>query len=185
MVVVAFLIRSTDTLGVLVLKALGLSEGMQALSATALGMGYVVGALVVGQWGGRFTALSIFGTGIAMVGAMLAGIGFAAALGLSGVGVIVAAGFAARLVLGMGYGSLVVAYGYILQRNTPGTMMGRVSATSGSLIAGIPLISPLIGTFLARWIGLGVAYAFLALLVVGVAAFVIVLSFRIRANTTG
>ena len=176
MVTIAFLFRSTDTLGILVLKALGLSEGMQGFSATALGMGYVAGAVVVGQWGGRFSAPSIFGAGIAVVGMMLAGIGVTAALGLTGIEVIVVAAFAGRLLLGMGYGTLIVAYGYIVQHNTPAAMMGRVSATSISLITGIPLISPLLGTTLANWIGLGMAYAAFGLLIVGVAATVFMLN---------
>lgn len=47
----SFLIRGTDTLGIPVLQALGVGEGLLGISFTALGLGYVLGALVVGQWG--------------------------------------------------------------------------------------------------------------------------------------
>jgi MFS family permease len=77
--------------------------------------------------------------------------------------IIVAAGFVGRVVLGMGYGILFVAYGYVLQRNSPAEMIGRVTATSGSLTMGIPLIAPIMGTLLADWLGLGPAYALLGL----------------------
>jgi hypothetical protein len=53
MVAGAFLIRATDTIGVVVLKDLGATAGQLGLSFTCLGAGYVAGAIVVGQWGHR------------------------------------------------------------------------------------------------------------------------------------
>ena len=169
MVLAAILIRSTDTLGAIVLKALGVSEGMQGLSSTALGIGYVSGTLLVGQWGQRFPPLAILSGGTMLVGSMLAAIGCAAVLELSGAGVIVVVAFIARALLGAGFATMAVSYGFILQRETPAAMVGRVTATSRSLVAGLPLLAPLVATLLADWWGLGTAYTLfgLGMVVVG------------------
>lgn len=180
MVIVSFLVRSTDTLGALVLKVLGVGEGLQGLSGTALGLGYVLGALLAGQWGQRSSALTSFGVGVTVVGAILAAIGVAATLGLTGLGVIVSAAFVGRTLLGAGFAVLVVAYGYLLQRNTPAEMIGRVTATSRSLISGVPLIAPLLATLLADWLGLGTAYTLFGLALLCVGALVILIQTRSR-----
>lgn len=171
MVLASFLIRGTDTLGAIVLKALGFGEGLQGLSSAALGLGYVTGTLWVGQWGQRLPSLVILGGGTMLVGAMLTTTGVAAVLEFSGVGVIVVVGFIGRALLGAGFATMAVAYGFILQRETPAEMIGRVTATSRSLVAGLPLMAPLGATVLADWWGLGTAYATfgLAMVVVGAA----------------
>lgn len=178
MVGVSFLVRGTDTLGALVLKVLGVGEGLQGLSGTALGIGYVLGALVAGQWGQRSSALTNFGAGVMVVGAVLAAIGVAAALALTGLGVIVSAAFVGRTILGAGFALLIVAYGYLLQRNTPAEMIGRVTATSRSLISGVPLVAPLLATLLADWLGLGPAYTLFGVALLCVGAVVVLIQAR-------
>lgn len=175
MVVASFLIRSTDTLGAIVLKALGISEGMQGLSSTALGVGYVGGTLLVGQWGQRFQPLAIFSGGTMLVGSMLAVTGTAAILEFSGISMIVVVAFIGRMLIGAGFATMAESYGFILQRDTPAEMVGRVTATSRSVVAGVPLVAPLLATLLAdRW-GLGTAYTTfgLAMVVVGVAVMLV------------
>ena len=179
MAVASFLIRSTDTLGVLVLKVLGVGEGMQGLSNTALGLGYVLGALAIGQWGQRLPVLTVFGGGTALVGAMLGAIGVAAAFELSGAGVIVGAAFVGRAILGVGFAVMIVAYGYVLQRQTPGDMIGRVTATSRSLVTGIPMAAPLLATTLAGWLGLGVSYSMFGMVLIALGIVVVVLQQRL------
>jgi len=168
-VVAAVLIRATDTLGAIVLKELGVNEGLQGFSATALGVGYVVGALVAGQWGQRFAALRIMGVGRLFVGGIFVLLGAAVVANLSSVGVIVFAAFVGRALLGFGFAISTVAYGVILQQATPPEMMGRVIATTRALIAGLPLAAPLLATFLADSWSLGGAYAAfgVALIMVG------------------
>jgi MFS family permease len=158
-VVAAILIRATDTLGALVLKELGISEGLQGFSATALGAGYVAGALVAGQWGQRFSALRIMGAGRLVIGVIFVLLGVAVIANLSGVGIIVFAAFIGRALLGFGFAISAVAYGFILQHATPPEMMGRVIATTRSLIAGLPLAAPLLATQLVDSWSLGAAYA--------------------------
>ncbi len=158
-VAASFFIRATDTIGAVVLKALGVTTGQLGPSFTLLGLGYVAGALALGQWGKGRTPILIMGLGVLELGSLMAMLGTAAIEGLSGGAVAIFAAFVSRFLLGFGFGALGVVYGTILQRETPDDLMGRVAATSEMLKTTIPLVAPLIVGGLAAWLGLGWAFA--------------------------
>ncbi len=169
-VVSSFLIRATDTLGLNVLKALGVGEGLVGVSFTALGIGYVVGALVVGQWGDRLAPLLVMGGARAAVGVVYVALGVAVVAGLRGGVTTFLAAFPLSLLLGLGFAATTVGYGAVLMRETPPELMGRVTATTGTLQNAVPLAGPLLAIALADWWGLGPTYvlAGAALVVVGI-----------------
>jgi len=166
----SFLIRGTDTLGIPILQALGVGEGLLGVSFTALGLGYVLGALVVGQWGDRLAPLLVMGGARGVVGAVFVALGVAVALDLSGDTMTFVAALPLRLLLGLAFAATTVGYGTVLMRETPPHLMGRVTATTETLLNAIPLAAPLLATALADWWGLGLTYllAGAALVVVGI-----------------
>ncbi len=171
MVAVLCLLRASDTLLPVVGKALGVSEGRLGLFFTGSGLGYIVGAAAVGQWGQRVPPLAIAGAALLAIGGLTALIGLAA---LRASGHNAGALFAAGALLGCGYAALLVSYGYVFQRATPPELMGRVSGTMLALNTGAPLLVPLGVTFLtsrlevsAIYVGTGLALVLIGLVVLG------------------
>jgi MFS family permease len=158
-VAASFLTRATDTLGLNILKALGVGEGLVGVSFAVLGLGYVVGALAVGQWGDRLAPLAVMGGARAAVGAVYVCLGVAVIAGLGGGAATFLAAYPLRLLLGLGFAAMTVGYGTVLMRETPPDLMGRVTATTGTLQNALPLAAPLLATALADWWGLGITYA--------------------------
>lgn len=159
MIAGAFLIRATDTIGVVVLKDLGVTAGQLGLSFTCLGVGYVAGAIVVGQWGHTVSPLLLMGLAGLELGSLMAMMGVAVAQRMSGVGVDYFAAFVSRTLLGVGFATVGVTYGAIVQRETPSALMGRVSATTEMLTTVVPLVAPFVISALAAWLGVGWAFA--------------------------
>jgi MFS family permease len=159
MVAAAFLIRATDTIGVVVLKDLGVTAGQLGLSFTCLGVGYVAGAIVVGQWGHKVSPLLLMGLAGLELGSLMAMMGVAVAQRMDGVGVDYFAAFVSRTLLGVGFATVGVTYGAIVQRETPSDLMGRVSATTEMLTTVVPLVAPFVVSLLAAWLGVGWAFA--------------------------
>ncbi len=159
MVAGAFLIRATDTIGVVVLKDLGVTAGQLGLSFTCLGVGYVMGAIVVGQWGHKVSPLLVMGLAGLELGSLMAMMGMAVVQHMSGVGVDYFAAFVSRTLLGVGFAAVGVTYGAIVQRETPPDLMGRVSATTEMLTTVVPLVAPFVVSLLAAWLGVGWAFA--------------------------
>lgn len=159
MIAAAFLIRATDTVGVVVLKDLGVTAGELGLSFTFLGVGYVAGAIVVGQWGHKVSPLLVMGIAVLELGSLMVMLGMAVARQMSGGSVAFFAAFPSRLLLGVGFAAGGVAYGAIVQRETPADLMGRVSATTEMLTTVVPLVAPFVVSLLAAWLGVGWAFA--------------------------
>lgn len=78
---------------------------------------------------------------------------------MSGGSVAFFAAFPSRLLLGVGFAAGGVAYGAIVQRETPSDLMGRVSATTEMLTTVVPLVAPFVVSLLAAWLGVGWAFA--------------------------
>ncbi len=159
MIAAAFLIRATDTVGVVVLKDLGVTETQLGLSFTCLGIGYVAGAIVVGQWGHRVSPLLVIGLAVLELGSLMAMMGMAVVEQMSGGGVDFFAAFVSRTLLGVGFATGGVTYGAIVQRETPADLMGRVSATTEMLTTVVPLAAPFLVSLIAAWLGVGWAFA--------------------------
>jgi hypothetical protein len=151
-------IRSTDTLGAVVDRSLGVTQNVLGLTAMASGAGYVLGSLLVGQWGWRFRPVGMTGVARFGVGAVLIGRGVALLMHLTGRAVVACIVLPSFFLAGIGFAAMSVANAYLLQRETPHALMGRVSATAYAVDEALPIPAPIIATFLAaRW-GTGGAY---------------------------
>lgn len=148
------IVESNDSLTVLAFKGLGMGEALVGLAIGASGLGNVAGALALGQWGRRVPALGLMGGGKVLVGVVELGIGGALVAGLAGGGAWVPL----IVVNGIGFAAIWVAYGYILQRETPPDLLGRVSAAATALQTAAGLAGPPLGAYLARRLGVGPVY---------------------------
>ncbi|MEE1928284.1 MFS transporter [Streptomyces sp. TRM 70351] len=146
-----FLVLTFDILSPLALKELGIGESMLGLVIAAVGAGAVTGTLVAAQWGRGWNPFALMGGGQVVTGALVCGIGAAVAAGLAGttaVWVPVAFG------IGLASSAILVVYPYVLRRETPEHLMGRVSATTGAVPTVLQLAAPPVAAALAAWQGL-------------------------------
>lgn len=163
-----FLIFTFDALGALALKDLGLDPSLVGLAVACVGLGTAVGAVIIGQTGQRYNPIGLMATGVMVVGAMVAVVGAAIVAHITGLGI---AWLPVWLLLGLAAAGLFVPYSYILQRETPRELLGRVFATSGGLQTTFQILAPLLGAVLAAQFGIGFIYtvAGIALALLGVA----------------
>ena len=166
-----FMIFIIDSIGVLVLKELGVSEGLFGLAVGSIGLGTVLGALAVGQYGKKVHPFRIMGGGQILSGSMVAFLGLAVIAdvgghGLQWVAVYMAIGFAAA--------AIFVPYGYVLQVETRQELMGRVFATADGVETGFQLVAPALGAALSEVWGVGPVFgvAGVALALVGAVVFI-------------
>ncbi len=150
----ALIIESNDSLSVLAFKGLGMSATVVGFAIGCSGLGNVVGALAIGQWGSRIPPLRQMGVGKALVGLVGGSMGVALLLGIQGD----ARWFPALVLGGVGFAAIWVPFGYIVQRETPPELLGRVSATSGALYTTTGLAGPPLGALLAQQIGVGMVF---------------------------
>ncbi len=155
----AFCIQSTDTLGAVVDRALGVTQRTLGATAMASGAGYVVGSLAVGQWGKRFRPISVSGAARLGVGAVLIGRSVALLAQVQGPLVVAFVVVPSFFLAGVGFAAMSVANAYLLQRETPHALIGRVTATAYAWDAALPIPAPVIATFLAARYSLGGVYA--------------------------
>src|SRR5262249_14306608 len=131
-------IRSTDTLGAVVDRSLGVTQRLLGLTAMVNGAGYVAGSLLVGQWGRRVRPGGTRGAARLGVGALPIGRGIALLAHLHGPWVVALVVFPSFLLGGIGFASMSVANAWLLQRETPQALMGRVSATAYAVDEALP-----------------------------------------------
>jgi MFS family permease len=163
-----FLIFTFDALGALALKDLGLDPALVGLAVAFVGLGTAIGAVLIGQMGKRINPIALMAVGVVVVGSMVAVVGAAIMARVTGLGI---AWLPVWLILGLAAAGLFVPYSYILQRETPRELLGRVFATSGGLQTTFQILAPLLGAVLAAQFGIGFVYtvAGIALAAVGLA----------------
>lgn len=154
----SFLIRSTDTLGSVVDRSLGLTQEVLGFVFVASGAGYITGSLVVGQWGQRFRPFGIMGIARLVVGCAVAAPGIGLLVGVHGRRAALAVAIPAFLIAGIGFAATGIASAYLMQRETSHDLMGRVSALMTALDQAISLPAPIIATFLVDRFGLAPTY---------------------------
>ncbi|MEW1718235.1 MFS transporter [Streptomyces sp. NPDC093109] len=146
-----FLVLTFDVLAPLALHRLGIDESMLGLVIAAVGAGAVLGTVAMAQWGRRADPFTLMGGGQLATGGLVCGIGATVALGLAGspaIWVPVAFG------IGLASSAIMVVYPYVLRRETPEHLMGRVSATTGAVPSVLQLAAPPLAAALAAWQGL-------------------------------
>jgi hypothetical protein len=110
----------------------------------------------IGQWGARANPFGLLGGAKLAVGALVALIGLAAIFDFDSAPAV---WIPALLGIGFASAGVLVPYPTILQRETPPELMGRVSATAGSLPTVLQLAAPILGAALAEWQGVGFVLA--------------------------
>jgi MFS family permease len=162
-----FMIFIIDSIGVLALKELGVTEALFGLAVGSIGLGTGVGAVLIGQWGQRFAPLRLMGTGQIVSGCAIAILGAAVVFSLHGSGL---EWVGVYFVTGLSAAGVFVSYGYILQVETPRELMGRVFATADGFETIFQLLAPPLGAVLAEAFGVGVVFstAGLGLALVGI-----------------
>ncbi|MBV9789842.1 MAG: MFS transporter, partial [Chloroflexi bacterium] len=151
-----FIIFTFDSLAVLALKELGIGESLVGLAVGSIGLGTVLGAVAIGQWGKQLPPFRIMGAGKLLVGTMVAGLGAAVALRVSGTGAI---WILLWLAIGWGAAAIIVPYSYILQVETPPELVGRVFATANGVQTVFQLLAPPLGAGIAELLGVGFVFA--------------------------
>jgi MFS family permease len=149
-----FVIFMFDSLGVLALRGLGISEALFGLTIGSIGLGTAAGAIAVGQWGRRIHPFVTMGAGQIAGGLIVALLGVAAALQARGT----VAWMLVYLLIGLSAAAVFVPYGYVVQVETPAGLLGRVFATAGGIQNAVLVIGPAAGAALAELWGIGVVF---------------------------
>jgi MFS family permease len=151
-----FMIFTFDGIGPLALRDLGVGEQLLGLAIGSIGLGTAVGAVVVSQWGGRSPPFMVMGGGMLVAGGLVACVGVAALVHLAADGL---AWIPVWLAIGLSGAAVFVPYGYILQRETPPEMMGRVFASANGVQTAFQLSAPVLGAALAEITSIGLVLA--------------------------
>lgn len=169
MTMALFLIAIFDPFLALALNELGMSPALLGLAIGCMGFGTAVGSVAIGQWGNRFQPLGIIGAGQLGGGALVALLGAAVTMRMTGAG---AGWLLVWLAIGVSWAAMFVPYWYIIQREVPEDLIGRVTAAALAFQSLLQLLAPLIGAAVAGSVGVGFVFAatgtVLALLGVGV-----------------
>jgi MFS family permease len=152
MTATVLIVFTFDTLSPLALKELGFGPSEVGLAIGSVGFGAVSGAAVVSQWGKHMAPLLLMGVSQLAAGVLVNGFG----------GVVTARLDAPPLVwlpllagVGAASAGVLVAYPYILQRETSVELLGRVTATAGTIPTAVQLAAPPIGAAIATRYGVG------------------------------
>ena len=176
-VIGGFVIRANDSLGPLVLRALRVDEDLIGAVFTSVGLGYVLGAALVGQWGKRVHPLALIGTGQLVAGLLAVAVGVAVVLDAARFGTrVIPFVMLDHFLAGMAFATMSAPFGYIVQRETRPELMGRVSGAVTALSTAVPLAAPLPVAVLAARMGVGPVSAATgaALALLGAAMFLVI-----------
>jgi MFS family permease len=177
-----FMIFIIDSIGVLALKELGVTEALFGLAIGSIGLGTALGALAIGQWGRRYSPLRLMGVGQMVSGASVAVLGAAVVLSLRGAG---PEWVAVYFVTGLSAAGVMVSYSYILQVETPRELMGRVFASAEGVQTLFQLAAPPLGAALAQIYGVGIVFSAAGLGLALVGVLVLLASPRVRVAPRG
>lgn len=146
-----FIIFLYDGLFVFVAQDLGFAGEEFGLLVSSVGFGSVVGALLLGRFTGwKNKPIQLMASASVMSGILILLIG----IGVYGVFELPKIlWMAGAFLLGILASAEGVPYGYVLQSETPKTIMGRVSSAAASLQTFSMLVAPAAGALLAKWIG--------------------------------
>ena len=152
-----FLIFLYDSMLVIWVKGINLSESAFAWLISAIGLGSVLGSLIFGHWKGWVRKpLVVMGLASAFSGGMVLFIA------LIGYGFRVADVYLLSLmflVFGMVGAAVPTVYGYLVQSQTVPDLLGRVVSTANALQNCFMLSAPLIGAILAKISGINAVFA--------------------------
>ncbi|WP_059169966.1 MFS transporter [Bacillus sp. FJAT-27445] len=146
-----FIIFLYDGLFVFIAREIGFSGENFGLLVSAVGIGSVAGSFLLGSW----TKWKSIPIQLMAGSAVFSGI-LIACIGLGGLKVFTLADLGwmfGAFLLGVLGASQSVPYGYVLQSETPGHLMARVSAAASSIQTFSMLFAPAAGAMLSKAIG--------------------------------
>lgn len=166
-----FLVLAFDTLSPLAMRELAVGEQDLGYVVAAVGLGAVLGTLAISQWGTRVRPFVLLGAAQLVVGALV---------GVIGIGLAVGAGGHALLWMAVAFGvgfaaaGIMVVFPYVLHRETPQELIGRVTSTANAFPVLLQLAAPPLGALLAGWFSVGFVFrtAGAVLCVVGVVVWI-------------
>lgn len=132
-------------------KSMGFLQSELGYIMTANGLGTVIGAIVIGKW----TFWKNSPLHMMLYSGIVSGL-FVSLFGFGSLEVLVlpkTAWILVFLIIGFTGAGAFVPFGYILQKETPSTLMGRVAGTSNSILNLAMFIGPVVGGLLATWLG--------------------------------
>jgi MFS family permease len=171
-----FMIFIIDSIGVLALRQLGVTEALFGVAVASIGLGTALGALAVSQWGRRYSPFRIMGIGQLVSGLAVAALGGAVVLSVRGTGlewVLI------YMITGLSAAAVMVSYSYIIQIETPRELMGRVASSAEGVQTTFQLMAPPLGAALAQIYGVGVVFGAAGLTLAIVGACVMLTSSRV------
>lgn len=138
------------------------NESLLGWTVSATGVGAVLTILLLNRLGSVRYGLGI-GGGVALIGAAF---GF---MGMLGPGTPEAWSLVLGFVIGIGNGLNIVTYNYVLQKETPEGMTGRIFGIQNTSASTIMIAAPLMGGFLIQGLGVGKVFMLLgfAILLIG------------------
>lgn len=146
-----FIIFLYDGLFVFIAKEIGFNGESFGLLVSAVGFGSVAGSIFLGSWT-RWKSLPVqFMSASALFSGLLI-----ACIGLGGHKVFTLADWGwmtGAFLLGVLGASQSIPYGFVLQAETPGHLMARVSAAASALQTFSMLVAPAAGAMLSKAIG--------------------------------
>ncbi|MEU1804844.1 MFS transporter [Streptomyces sp. NPDC019937] len=150
-----FLVLTFDTLSPLAMRELGVGESSLGYVVAAVGLGAALGTLAISGRVMRAGPFVVLGVAQIVVGAAVSGIG--TGLGLDAHGMVwlwmPIAG-----VLGFAAAGIMVVFPYVLHRETPPELTGRVTAIANAFPVLLQLAAPPLGAALADWAGVGFVF---------------------------
>ncbi|WP_447041460.1 MFS transporter [Streptomyces sp. DSM 118878] len=166
-----FLVLAFDTLSPLAMRELAVDEQDLGYVVAAVGLGAVLGTLAISQWGMRVRPFVLLGLAQVAVGALVGAIGIGLGAGADGLAVL---WMAVAFGIGFAAAGIMVVFPYVLHRETPQELIGRVTSTANAFPVLLQLAAPPLGALLAGWFSVGFVFrmAGAALCVVGVVVWI-------------
>lgn len=150
-----FIVFTFDALSPLAFEQLGFGVSTLGLAIATIGGGAVAGALLIGEFGQRFDPFLLLGGGKFLAGASVAAIGVAVVADLDAPSWSVLPLLA---LIGLGASGILIPWGYILQRETPAELLGRVTVTATAVPTVLAVCAPPIGALTAKALGVGAVF---------------------------
>ncbi|MFI0777012.1 MFS transporter [Streptomyces sp. NPDC021212] len=150
-----FLVLTFDTLSPLAMRELGVGETSLGYVVAAVGLGAALGTLAISGRVMRAGPFVVLGAAQIVVGAAVSGIGTGLGLGVHG---MVWLWMPIAGVLGFAAAGIMVVFPYVLHRETPPELTGRVTAIANAFPVLLQLAAPPLGAALAGWSGVGFVF---------------------------
>ncbi len=156
MAAATFLLVAFDTLSPLAFLQLGATKAEFGVAIAAVGLGGVVGAVLVGRYGGEANPFVLMGGSEVLVGGLVALVGYGL---LAHLGLPPLTWAPVLLVVGLAAAGVLIAAPTIIQLETPPEMMGRVSASASAVPTVFQVFAPIVGAAVAEWRSVGFVFA--------------------------